>query len=745
MQYDDTKTTGIDGPELSTILGRMISAAQLSSTDDETRSDLLDWYNGEPYGDEEEGNSTFISTDIRDAVEAILPDIMDVFTSAESIVEFSAIGPEDEDAAKQETEVCNNIFWQKNNGFLILYNWIKEALIQQNAYVKSRWVEKTRREIEEYEDLTYEEFVGIMQGLGEDFEILHLDGLDAQTGQPVMQGVDPQTGQPQFAPINTKIRSITREKRYVIECVPNEDIYYTPRWHSLNFDGVPVVGHRKEMERGELRQMGFAESSYADATSHLNYEGDAELSRHDTKYHFDGDDDEAGDESTRKVTVYESYIRADIDGDGIAELLQVWSVGDGSTILQWEDGEDAVTEVTGQPFSALSPFLMPHRHVGLSLAELIADVQRVNTVLYRQTLDNTYRNNHARPVFDENEAGEHLFNDLMNPRPGAPVRTGGALVTFDRPPAVIDVTLPLLEKFRDTKEERTGATRTGQGLDSESLNQHSEKTVGAIMDGAMKKRQLIARTFAETGISDLFRRMHRDLRSGPLKKITTRIRNQWVDVDPRTWKHRSDMTVGVGTGSGDRDKKRQGLMLMGQVQRELMAAQAPIVNMQHIFNTTEKVMETYGFDNIEPFMTDPAQLPPPDPSQEKPDPAQIMMQAQIENMRAEAQVSQMKAQAAQMEIQMKAQKQEADLAAEQRRIQQDYEIKMADLAQRRETAQAGTATAAGRLALDRDKAIMEDDRIRDVEELKAETAFQRDIAKSAQLTPPMSYSEVGNG
>jgi len=426
-------------------------------------------------------------------------------------------------------------------------------------------------------------------------------------------------------------------------------------------------------------------------------------------------------------------------------LLQVWSIGDGATLLKWEDGTDAVKEVTGQPFSCLTPFIVPHRHVGMSVAEIIADIAKVKTVLIRQTLDNVYKNNHARPQYDENMAGPNLASDLARPAPGSPIRNGGALITWDRPSSVIDVTLPMLAQFDDLKEQRSGATRASQGLNSESLNQHSENTVGMIMDAAMKKRLLIARTFAETGISNLFRLIHRDLRSGPMKRIATRIQNRWVDVDPRTWKYRTDMTVSVGMGSGDRDKKRQGLMLMGQVQRELMASGAPIVNLQNIYATVEKVMETYGFDSIEPYMTDPSQLPPPDPSQQKPDPQEQLMQAQLQKMQSEAQVEQMKAQTAQAELQMKQQAQDAGLAAEERKAQQDYDIKMAQIAERRTATHAGILTNDQRLELDRQKAVLEDDFKRDKLEADTLTAYNREVGARIDSQPPISYGSVTNG
>ena len=152
--------------EIKAAISRLVEDAQSFSKDD-IRGDLFDRYMGEPYGDEQKGKSSFVSTDVADAIEAIMPDIMDVFTSAEDIVEFSPVGPEDEAQAKQETSAVSHVFWQKNLGFEILYTWFKEALIQQNSYVKYGWQEKERVTISEYEDLNPDELAEVFRGLEE--------------------------------------------------------------------------------------------------------------------------------------------------------------------------------------------------------------------------------------------------------------------------------------------------------------------------------------------------------------------------------------------------------------------------------------------------------------------------------------------------------------------------------------------------------------------------------------------------
>lgn len=591
-------------------IARLIEDAQRDDAADK-RADLFDRYMSEPYGDEAKGRSSFISSDVSDVVEAILPDLMDVFTSAEDIVAFDPVGPEDEEAAEQETQAVSHMFWQQNEGFTNLYIWIKEALIQQNSYIKRGWEEKQRVTVEEYEDLTMEELVGVLDGIDAEYEFLEQSENEDGT-------------------INVKIRCVKKSKRYVIQCIPQEEFFHTPRWNKVSLEGIPCCGHRQDLTRGELIAMGFDEKSVDDAAG--TKDSTQTDDRFDTEDNYESQA-EQGDDATRKVRVYEAYMWLDINDDGIAEQVKVWAAGDGSKVLKWKNGKDAIDEKSGVPFSALTPYIVPHRHVGRSVAELVDDIQKVKTALLRITLDNTYATNYARPYFDEGMASHNTYTDLMNPAPGAPVRTGGAEVQWFSPQPVIGNTLPLIEGFDALKEMRTGATRYNQGLDAESLNK-TATGIQRIMDASQKKTLLIARVIAETGLRDLFLGIHRDLRSGPIKELVMKLTGKWIAVNPREWADRSDMTVKVGMGSGDRDQKRAGLTLMGQIQEKLMMAGSRTVDESHIYAAAEEMMSTFGFMGIDKFMTRPDQLPPAPPA--PPPPELLLAQKQMEIMENES-------------------------------------------------------------------------------------------------------------
>ena len=695
--------------DISNTVSRLIRDATSDDAQD-TRSKLFDRYMGEPYGDEKQGKSKFVSTDVFDAIEAVHPDIMDVFTSAEDIAEFDPVGAEDEEGAKQETTAVSHMFWQKNKGFEILSTWTKESMMQQVSYVRFGWEDKERVSIEEYADLTADELISVMQQIQGEVEVLE-------------QEIDEET-----LTTSIKLRIVNTSKKYVIECVPQEEIFVSPRWGKLSLDGAPCCGHKREMERGELIAMGFSAESVDEATD----EGDdyQDASRHDTEDLFEGEADD-GEGATKLVTVYEAYIREDRNDDGKAELLKVWAIGDGSTILRWEDGSEAIEEVSHVPFAQLTPIIVPHRHVGRSVAELVDDIAQVKTVLMRTTLDNVYSTQYGRPVVDPDRATEDTYADIANPAHGAPIRYQGDQLPFYVPPSIAGTTLPMVEAFDSLKETRTGATRYNQGLDAESLNK-TASGISQIMNASQKKTKLIARTFAETGIRDLFLGIHRDLRAGPMKEITMKLRGKWVSVNPRTWKDRTDMTVNIGMGKGDRDEKRQGLMLISQAQEKLMAAGSRMVDESNLFATAERMAETYGMESVEPFFHDPRTLPPVQPQPQQPDPAVMLAQAQIQNMNAETQRRAMDDQA---KHQLEARKLELQA--------QELELKRAEMQRKSIDTAAGIQTDAAKLELDRDKAVNADDLARDRMEMDALTGALDREAQAFQSTPAVPYEGYG--
>jgi len=349
---------------------------------------------------------------------------------------------------------------------------------------------------------------------------------------------------------------------------------------------------------------------------------------------------------------------------------------------------------------------VPHKHYGLSMAELVADLQRIRTVLTRQMLDNIVYGNNEDTVVDSDRADDETYQDLAITQPGRTIRAPGGMATVGRLPIqqMAQQSLQAIEYVDTVRENRTGVTRYNQGMDADSLNK-TASGVQQIMSAAQRKVLLIARIFAETGVRRLFLGVHRDLRRGPLKRIAMRLRNEWVEVDPRTWRHRADMTVNVGLGTGAKDQQ---MAYLGQIlaqQKEGLSA--GLVGYEHLHHTLTKMVELAGFKDSVKFFPDPQELEERQQQQgDEPDPMSIM--AEAERMKAEADA--MKAQAGIERDRAKLMLDQAKLQGDQAKAQADAQAKAMEA--RLKKFEADTK---------RFDVLLKDDRERDIAEAQLQT------------------------
>jgi hypothetical protein len=133
-----------------------ISAANLM----QERANAMDYYLGWMDNDlpAQDGRSKAVSTDVADTIEGLLPPLMDIFAGTDEVVRFEPVGPEDEEAAQQETDYVNHVFMQQNAGFMVLYSFVKDALLSKTGLVKVWWQEDEQEERETYYGLTEDQF-----------------------------------------------------------------------------------------------------------------------------------------------------------------------------------------------------------------------------------------------------------------------------------------------------------------------------------------------------------------------------------------------------------------------------------------------------------------------------------------------------------------------------------------------------------------------------------------------------------
>ena len=78
------------------------------------RADAYRYYLSEPIGNEQEGQSHVVTSDVADVVDSIMPSLLRLFTTADNLVSFDPVGPEDIAAAEQASDYVTHVFFKEN-------------------------------------------------------------------------------------------------------------------------------------------------------------------------------------------------------------------------------------------------------------------------------------------------------------------------------------------------------------------------------------------------------------------------------------------------------------------------------------------------------------------------------------------------------------------------------------------------------------------------------------------------------
>ena len=678
--------------ELEASISRQINQATGAVGDEisSSRANSFKRYMGELYGDETENRSSVVSSDVSDTIEWIMPELMEIFTGGDKVVSFEPEGPEDEELAEQETDTVNFVFSRKNDGFMVLYNFIKDGLIQKNGYVKRYWSVKDKITTEEYEGVSVVQWAQMQadwESKGVEVEILRedIEGLedaeeaDADDMQPAPADPMAEIVSAFMEPsLSVEVRLTRTEEREIIESVPPEEMLVSPRWNKVSLDDCPFIAHRRSMMVTELVEMGYDEEQVKSLPRYFDDEmSEEKIDRFSSRGSSEFDQREENDEATRQVLVHECYMLVDYDDDGRAERRKIMVGGAEGQILRWADGgKDDNDEVEVQPFSSWTPVPIPHRHYGRGVAELVEDLQRIKTVLFRQMLDNIYLTNNVTREIAEGGMGESTLSDLLHDRPGKILRTAQPGHYFEHaPPSIMAAILPAIEYVDTVRENRTGVTRYNQGLDSNSLNK-TASGMQKIMNASMKKLALYARIFAETGLKHLMMGIHGDMRRNASKAITVKLRNNYVEVDPRSWQDRSDMTVNVGAGTIDKEMRLGLLQKIIDEQKTHLMQGSPLVTMGNLYNSYERFVTTAGLKNPEEFFVNPAKPTNEPPKQDAPPPPDPQAEAfiKVEGMKA-----QQRQQEAEQKMQLDMVKLRMEDDRERDKTNMDYALRVAEM------------------------------------------------------------------
>jgi len=648
------------------------------------RQQALEYYLRRPYGNEVEGKSQVVTGEVAEAVDGALPQLIRIFTSSENIVQFEPVKEGDEALANQATTYVNHVFYKDNDGFSVLHNWFKDALLEKVGVVKVYWDDETNITKETYKGLTDDELALIMQD--PEVEIISVDSKEN-----IDENLNPNSPIPTH---DVKLRKTVRNGTVRVENVPPEEFIISKRARNIQESGF--CAHRKMMTRSELIAMGFdpkvVEGLATGNALEFSPERIARYTRGEQPT-----DMMSQDHSMQLCEVYECYIKVDYNNDGVAELRKI--VYASSEILSDEDCDYI-------PFHSICPLPIPHKFFGNSLADRTMDLQLIKSTITRQMLDNLYLTNNYRVGAVE---GQVNLDDLLT-------STAGGVVRIKNPNALVPLTVqsnaaqsfPMLEYLDNVQAKRTGVSDQQQGLDPNSLQNTTATAVSTMSSAANGKLELIARIFAETGVKSLFQSIFRLLCKYQKQERTIRITGKYIPFNPREWSEEYGISINVGLGNGSRTDQLSTLQMILGKQEQIISQYGlsnPLVNIKQYRDTLARFVHMAGFKDASGFMNEIS-----------PEQAQALSQPQPPQPDSNVQATQILAQVEREKAQLRAQTESAKLDLERQQMELDNARKQLELQMQEAKLQADAQTQAQKSQSDSLKSVMAS--LKDIKDLQ---------------------------
>lgn len=597
-----------------------------------------------------DNRSSAVSTDVAEAVETALPDLVEIFIGGDDIATFQAQNAEDEKQAQQESDYVRHVIFSDNDGFLAFNTAFKDALLVKTGLFHWWWEEEEDEETSPW--MAPEELAVALQqeGAPDDIEVEENDDGTVRAKRQILK------------------------PKVCIRAVPPED--FTIARDATDLRGATYCAMRDRPRVQDLIARGVDEEVARELKSYTQPDQTISEARDEA-----GEQTLLGSEGTgdlRVVEVRSHYLRL-LEDDGEMCIWRIDTDSEETVLISKE-------EVPSIPFGAITPYMNPHRFYGESVADKLIEIQKIKTTLWRMQLDDGYFALNQRMAVDVNLANEFTIPDLLNNVPNMPVRVNGqGAVTAIRAGGLNFDVLSAMEQASVMGEQRSGIVRNAQGLKPDTMHDTARGAI-ALITAAQKRLRHIARIFAETGVKDLFRGVHELLRQGygqkpeggkARAKPHAKLRKEWTTIDPAQWPERTAVEVGIGSAGREHDMA---------VMREVMQTQAEmlgvglggvIVKPENIHAAAIRFGEVADLKSPERFFSDPAQQPPQPP---KPDPEMEKAKAQLQIEQGKAQANMQLEQAkAQTSAQLERDKHEASLQAEAMKAQNDHALSMAKL------------------------------------------------------------------
>lgn len=630
----------MDDDEVKSIMHGLITSAE-QLTDGELspqREEATDYFLGKPFGNEEEGRSQVVITEVRDVVHGTLPSLLRVFFGPERVVEFAPRTEAGVPIADQASDYVQYLFAEENSGFMRSRDVLLDGLVRKLGVFKWGWEPASEKAMCDY-------------GLTEEAMNTLLARPDVEpTDEPTKN--DDDTYDVEY--------TVKMPGRVCVWSLPPEEFIYDREATSL--DDALFVAHRMEKTRGDLLALGISQEDIdryggdGDDALAFNAERNAR-----TDYQATVRNPDSG-ESNDKVKYVESYVLLDVDGDGVSELRKVCTIGSACHVV-WNK---AAYE---RPFALFCPFPEPHTLTGQSQADLTMWIQRVKSMIVRSMNDSLALSIYNRMTVLEGAAS---IEDVLNTEIGAPIRIkrDGAVQSISHQ-FTGEKAMPVLQYLDQVSENSTGQDRGSMGLDADALQSSTKQAVNAAVSKAQEQIEMMCRIFAEQALKPLFRGIYRLIVKHQPEERLVKLRGTYTPVNPAEWEADLDVKVNVALGTSLVDQKIATLNDIAMKQEQILqmlGPDNPICTVAQLRETYARILELSGFRDVASFFkpVDPNWQPPQPQGPPPPTPEQVLAQTQL-------QIEQMKTQ---RELAIK----EAELQLKREQSVRDYDLEVRKMA-----------------------------------------------------------------
>ncbi|PLU17870.1 phage portal protein [Sinorhizobium medicae] len=593
--------------------------------------------------------SKVVSRDVRAAIKKVLPSLIRTILGNDKVVEYAPVNEGDEAAASQATDYINYVVFPESDGYDAVQDAAHDALKLRNGIIRWWYEKQMSVSVSTHSGL---DEASLIQLVGDD-EVEVLEQSQTVERMEAPQGV---VEQPSYS---VKIRRRAERGTPRLAAVPLEEFLIHP--DAISIADSPITGFAMRMRRSDLVAMGHDRDLIdgLPAAEAGGRDDEASTRRRDA---FETKD--AVPKALEEVDYYELYVKVDADDDGIAELRRLVFAGGTSeeNLLSNEEWDEV-------PFADLTVERRPHQREGGSVTDDMAEIQRVKTVLMRQTLDNLYWQNNQQPIVQEGAIANP--EAVLNPKFGQPIRVSQgidarAALGYTMVPFVAKESFAMLSYLDQEATDRTGISDASSGMAPDALQNMTARATALVEQAGIGQTELMVRTFAQ-GLRRVFRGLLRLVVKHQDRPRAVRLRGQWVTFDPRHWNAEMDATINTGLGAGTRERDMMMIQMILQLQEKLLMALGPdnpYVSPDNLYNGIAKSVEAAGLKSPDLYFTKPA-----------PEELRQRMQAAASKPDPEMQKLQMQAQA-------EAEKARLTAENERRKLEIGRELKLAEIQQK---------------------------------------------------------------